>query len=202
MNAPYGVAADGAGNVYIADLGNNRVRRISADGIISTVAGTGQAGSDGDGGAASAAQLHSPRNVAVDGAGNLYISEFEGHRIRRVAADGVIRTIAGNGIAGASGDGGVATSAELAYPAGMAVDFSGALYIADSGNHAIRRVFNGVISTVPLGGFTLSLPTGVARDGTNGFYVADSGNRRVLRRTFTGAVVEASASRFGPRRGG
>jgi len=82
LNAPYGVAADRAGNLYIADLGNNRVRKVSPDGVITTVAGTGQAGSAGDGGPALAAQLNAPRNLAVDGFGGLYIAEFGGHRIR------------------------------------------------------------------------------------------------------------------------
>src|ERR1700720_2665724 len=84
LNAPYGVAVDRAGNLYIADLGNNRVRKVGPDGVITTVAGTGQAGSAGDGGPASAAQLNAPRNVAVDGFGGLYIAEFSGHRIRLI----------------------------------------------------------------------------------------------------------------------
>src|SRR5437762_9457394 len=81
LNAPYGLATDLAGNLYIADLGNNRVRKVSPDGVISTVAGSGQPASGGDGGQAAAAQLHAPRNVVVDGGGNLYIAEFLGHRI-------------------------------------------------------------------------------------------------------------------------
>src|SRR6267142_919337 len=101
LNAPYGLAIDLAGNLYIADLGNNRLRKISPDGVISTVAGTGQAGSGGDGGAASTAQLNGPRNLVVDSNGNLYISEFLGHRVRLVTSDGAIRTLAGTGTAGA-----------------------------------------------------------------------------------------------------
>src|SRR5437870_5123329 len=93
LNAPYGVATDSAGNLYIADLGNNRVRKVSPDGGISTVAGAGQPASDGDGGKASLAQLNAPRNLAVDSAGDLYIAEFLGHRIRLVTPDGVIRTL-------------------------------------------------------------------------------------------------------------
>src|SRR6266566_96726 len=101
LNAPYGMAADGAGNLYIADLGNNRVRKVGPDGGISTVAGSGQAASGGDGGKALAAQLNGPRNLAMDGAGNLYISEFQGHRVRLVTPDGLIQTVAGSGSAGA-----------------------------------------------------------------------------------------------------
>src|SRR6266404_3910839 len=133
LNAPYGMAADGAGNLYIADLGNNRVRKISPDGVISTVAGSGQPASGGDGGTALAAQLNAPRNLAVDSTGNLYISEFLGHRIRLVALDGSIQTVAGTGAAGAFGEGIAAVLSELAYPAGMYLDFTGTLYIADSG---------------------------------------------------------------------
>jgi len=135
LNMPYGIAADLAGNVYIADLGNQRVRRIAADGTMSTVAGTGVKGSLGDGGLATNAQLMSPRNVAVDAAGNLYISEFEGHRIRRVTPDGKISTIAGTGVAGFRGDGGLAANAAIGFPAGLAVDRAGNLYLADSQNH-------------------------------------------------------------------
>ena len=186
LNAPYGVAADPAGNVYIADLGNNRVRKVSPDGVISTVVGTGQAGSAGDGGTALTAQLNAPRNVTVDGFGGLYISEFSGHRVRLVTPDGLIQTVAGTGTSGAAGENVAATSAQLSYPAGVAVDFTGTLYIADSSNQRIRKVFAGVMTTVALP--ALNTPTGVTGDGLGGIYVADSGNQRILRRTATGAV--------------
>ena len=186
LNAPYGVAADPAGNVYIADLGNNRVRKVSPDGVITTVVGTGQAGSAGDGGTALTAQLNAPRNVAVDGFGGLYIAEFSGHRIRLVTPDGLIQTFAGTGSSGSAGEGVAATSAQLSFPAGIAVDFTGTLYIADSSNQRIRRVFAGLMTTVALP--ALNTPTGVTGDGSGGIYVADSGNLRILRRTATGAV--------------
>jgi sugar lactone lactonase YvrE len=131
LNLPYGLAADLAGYVYVADLGNDRVRRIGPDGVITTVAGNGNRGSSGDGGAATSAQLLTPRNVAVDAAGNLYFSEFEGHRVRKVTPDGRISTVAGTGVAGFRGDGGSAVNAQLAFPAGLAGDRLGALYIAD-----------------------------------------------------------------------
>jgi uncharacterized protein (TIGR03437 family) len=191
LNAPYGVAADRAGNLYIADLGNNRVRKVGPDGVITTVAGTGQAGSAGDGGPAVAAQLNAPRNVAVDGFGGLYIAEFNGHRIRLVTPDGLIQTVAGTGLSGSSGEGVAAASAQLSYPAGIAVDFTGTLYIADSGNQRIRKVFAGLMTTVLLP--TLSTPTGVTGDGSGGIYIADSGNLRILRRT-AGNVVLTVAS--------
>jgi uncharacterized protein (TIGR03437 family) len=186
LNAPYGVAADPAGNVYIADLGNNRVRKVSPDGVITTAVGTGQAGSAGDGGTALTAQLNAPRNVAVDGFGGLYIAEFSGHRIRLVTPDGLIQTFAGTGSSGSAGEGVAATSAQLSFPAGIAVDFTGTLYIADSSNQRIRRVFAGLMTTVALP--ALNTPTGVTGDGSGGIYVADSGNLRILRRTATGAV--------------
>jgi trimeric autotransporter adhesin len=147
LNLPYGVAVDAAGYVYVADYGNSVVRRIAPDGTIRTYAGNGQAGYSGDGGQATSARILSPRNVAVDAAGNLYISEFGGHHVRKVAPNGIITTVAGTGIAGYSGDGGPATAAQLHSPAGLAIDRYGALYIADSGNGCVRVVQNGVIST-------------------------------------------------------
>ncbi len=194
LNSPYGLAVDAVGNLYIADLGNNRVRKISTDGVIQTVAGAGQAVSSGDSGPAIAAQLNGPRNVAADSFGNLYVSEFYGHRVRLVTSDGNIQTIAGNGTAGAFGEGIPAVASQLAYPAGIAVDFTGALYIADSANTRIRRVFNGVATTVPLASFSLNLPTGVSTDGAGGIYIADSGAKRVLRRTSLGAVFVSAGA--------
>jgi hypothetical protein len=152
LNLPYGLAVDLAGCVYIADLGNQRVRRVGPDGTITTIAGTGFKAASGDGGPAVQASLMTPRNVAVDAAGNLYFSEFEGHRIRKVTPDGRIFTVAGTGLAGFRGDGGAATSAQIGFPAGLAVDRSGVLYFADSQNQRVRRILpGGTISTV-LGG--------------------------------------------------
>jgi len=176
LNLPYGLTVDTAGNIYLADLGNNRVRRIAPDGTILTVAGSGQGG---DGGAATGAQLLAPRNVALDAAGNLYISEFEGHRVRKVTPGGQISTVAGTGVAGFSGDGGSAAAAQLGYPAGLAVDASGALYIADSQNQRIRKVVSGGAISTLLGGTpatALLTPTAVAVDAAGTIYVADHSN--------------------------
>ncbi|MEU6475374.1 SMP-30/gluconolactonase/LRE family protein [Streptomyces sp. NPDC047017] len=149
LNWPRGVAVDGAGTVYIADSSNHRVRKVAADGTISTVAGTGRAGFGGDGGLAASAQLNNPFGLAVDGAGVLYVAEYNGHRIRRITADGKITTVAGTGVAGTKGDGGLATSAQLNRPQALAVDGTGGLYIADSDNHRVRKVAaDGTISTV------------------------------------------------------
>ncbi len=147
LNQPYDLAFDPSGNLYVADYGNGRVRVIGADGNISTFAG---GGTGGDGAPATAALLVGPRNLAADTAGNIYISEFGAHRVRRVATDGSISTVAGTGVAGLSGDAGLATAAQLAFPAGLGLDAAQNLYIVDSGNVRIRKVLSatGTISTI------------------------------------------------------
>lgn len=163
LNAPYGVAVDGLGNVFIADLGNRRVRRVSIDGRITTVAGSGEAGSGGDGGSAAAAALTAPRNVAVDAVGRIYISDFEAHRVRRVTRDGIIEAVVGPG--------------ELSFPAGLAFDLTGYLHIADSGNNRVRRVdAAGSINTVV---DELQTPTGLSFDVSGSLYIAETGGRRI-----------------------
>lgn len=133
-----GVAIDAAGAIYVVDAGNQRVRKIATSGIITTIAGTGVAGFSGDGGLAVNAQLHDPTAIAVDTSGNLYIADTGNNRIRKVASNGTITTIAGNGAAGYSGDGAVGTAASLAAPVGLAIGKSGTIYVADTGNNAIR----------------------------------------------------------------
>ena len=137
ISFPTGIALDTIGNLYIADTGNHRVRKVTPDGVITTIAGNGIAGYSGDGGPATNAQL-SAAGVVVDSDGNLYISDIESHRVRKVTADGMITTIAGDGSPGYEGDGGPATNARLNRPSGLTVDTAGNVYVADYGNHAVR----------------------------------------------------------------
>ena len=127
LNQPEGVAVDASGNLFIADTNNDRIREVSPDGNIVTIAG--DAGFSGDGGPASIAQLNQPEGVAVDASGNLYIADTGNNRIRKISPNGIITTVAGNG-----------TDAILNAPTGVAVDASGNLYIADTGNDRIRAV--------------------------------------------------------------
>jgi uncharacterized protein (TIGR03437 family) len=140
LNAPVGIALDTAGNLYIADTSNNRVRKVTPGGTITTVAGNGINASSNDGGPASQASVSVPGFLALDAGGNLYISEYAGNRVRMVSTSGIITTVAGNGIAGYAGDGGPATGASFNGPAGLMVDAAGTLYIADSNNDRIRSV--------------------------------------------------------------
>jgi len=145
---PQGLAADGAGNLYITDISNSRIRKVAPDGTVTTVAGNGNPGYAGDGGPATSASLLYPHGVKADGAGNLFIADCNNQRVRRVSVDGTITTVAGNGTSGFSGDGGPATSAQLACPYDVAVDTAGNLFIADNWNNRVRKVdTKGVITT-------------------------------------------------------
>jgi len=161
LNGTFGVAVDSSGNLYIADESNNRIRKVT-NGIITTVAGNGTYGNTGDGGLATSAELDYPRIITVDNAGNLYITTQGSSTVRKVAAaTGIITTVAGNGSAGYSGDGGAATSAKLGWgPGGTSVDSFGNLYIADRNNSIIRKVVaaNGTICTI------------AGQPGTNSYY--------------------------------
>ncbi len=194
LSRPYGVAADSAGNVYVADYGNRRIRRIGADGNISTVVGGGVAGAPEP----LSARLTGPRNVAVDSSGNLYIAEFDGHQVLRLGRDGRLTRVAGTGSAGYNGEG-LATEFRLNFPAGLAVDRDDALLIADSGNHRVRRLHGGLLTTV-IGPQTVGekpvTPTGVAVGADGVLYVADGGRKRVLRRAVNGQVTALGEGRL------
>ena len=149
FSSPKGLAVAGDGSVLIADNSNNRIRKISPNGTVATIAGTGNAGFSGDGGQATSASLQQPSAVSISQDGSVYIADTGNHRIRKIGADGIITTLAGNGLAGFSGDGGVASSAKLNSPVGVAVAQDGTVYIADTNNHRIRRVGpDGTINTV------------------------------------------------------
>jgi len=205
FHAPQGIALDAAGNIFVADHGNNasgtynRVRRITPDGMINTLAGTGPFGFSGDGGLAVDALLSIPNGVAVDTSGNLFIADENNFRIRKVTSDGLISTVAGNGVPGFGGDGGPATSAELKYPSGVVVDGAGNLFIVDSENDRIRKVTPaGIISTVAGNGtrgtggstgfatsFQLNQPYDITADAFGNLVFSDSGNNLVRKLTFT-----------------
>ena len=198
MNTPYRVAVDRAGNLYIADYGNNLVRKVTPDGFITTVAGNGSVGHGGDGGLATSAQLDAPYGIAVDGAGNLYIVNHFGHRIRLVTANGRITTLAGNGTGGYSGDGGPASLAEMYEPEDVAVDVAGNLYVTDSHNGLIRKVSpTGMIGTV-VGGSTgdgspavfaqLYSAFGLAKDASGNLYAADYADHRIRKIAPNGTI--------------
>jgi len=182
LSFPTGLAVDGAGTLFIADTENHRVRKVGTDGSIMTMAGTGTAGFSGDGGAATAAQLDEPWGLAVDSRGNLFIADASNQRVRKVAPDGGITTVAGIGTAGLSGDEGLATAAQLNHPIGVAVDSQGNLFIVDSRNQRIRKVGpDGLIATVFGGAATPPgyYPSGVAVDRVGNLLIADPLNHRI-----------------------
>ena len=208
LDAPSSVVLDGAGNLYIADLGDQRVRKVDPSGVITTIAGTGERGFGGDGRAAVAAQLWSPAGVVLDRAGNLYIADRGNHRIRKVDSSGTITTFAGTGERGFGGDGRAAVAAQLSSPSGVATDGAGNLYIADRGNQRVRKVdFLGVITTVagtgergfggdgrPADQAQLTSPADVAVDVAGNLYIADRGNYRIRKVDSSGTITTFAGS--------
>jgi hypothetical protein len=216
LYAPSGVAIDGQGNVYIADTGNNRVRKVSPGGTITTFAGGGKPGVLGDGGPATSATLRKPLGAALDGQGNVYIADYENMRVRKVSPGGTITTIAGTGVQGFSGDGGPAISAQLRFPYGVAVDGQRNIYIADTNNNRVRKVSpTGTITTFagtgevgnsgdggPATSARLQLPWGVAVDGQRNVYIG--GGNSFVRKVDPGGTIStfAGGGRASPGDGG
>jgi RHS repeat-associated protein len=195
LSSPWSVAVGSDGSIYIADAGNNRLRRVGPDGIITTIAGNGTGGFSGDGGPAGQAELNNPQGVAVAPDGSVYIADSNNCRIRKVGPDGFIKTVAGKGTAGYSGDGGAAIQAALNGPGGIATATDGSIYIADTGNSRIRKIASdGVITTIAgngTGGYNgdgesalraqLNLPIRVAVGPDGTVYETDNWNCRVRR---------------------
>ncbi len=209
---PGGLAFDTSGNLFVADKSNNRIRRITTAGVIRTIAGSGGAGSTGDGGAATSGTINTPVNITTDRLGNVFIAEQSGNRVRKVNAAGTISTYAGTGTAGFSGDGGAATSAALSSPFGLAVDASNNLYIGDMANNRVRIVTaGGTIATyagtgsAAFGGdggaataAQLNAPAGVLVDNGGNLYIVDKANGRIRKIAgpnsavvFTGGAVQS-----------
>jgi len=204
LNTPQGVAVDGAGNIYVADYGNHRVRKIDTTGTINTIGGNGKLQFSGDNGPATSAGMD-PFDIALDSAGDVLVVDQVNNRIRKIAPDTTITTVAGTGLAGYSGDGGPAEGALLNKPSGIALDRSGNMYIADEGNAVVRRVTaGGLITTIAGNGkFTPSTgdggpataaqldPLGIALDAAGNVYVTDSFNDHV--RMLTPQTVKAAS---------
>ncbi len=203
LRYPFSVAVDTAGNVYIADYNNNAIRKVNTSGIISTVAGTGTYGYNGDLIPATSAKLNEPTTVVVDTSGNIYISDEYNYRVRKVNEAGIISTVAGNGILGFAGMGGPASAASISYPFRITLDRTGNLYIGDPGTYSIYKVDTAgtinVIAGTGTYGFTgdggpataarMSYPTGLATDTAGNVYFSDRNNVRVRMVNVTTGIV-------------
>ena len=206
INFPHAITATNNGTLYFTDTRNHRVRQITPDGIITTIAGNGQAGFSGDGGSALNASLNLPEGIAVDARGNVFIAEFNNHRIRKVSPAGIITTVAGNGTAGFSGDGGPAIKAAMNITPAVTLDSSGNLYLCDRENHRVRKVDRrGIITTVAGNGVEattenigdggsataarLNRPVGSALDRAGNLYIAERNGHRVRKVTPAGIIT-------------
>jgi sugar lactone lactonase YvrE len=205
---PSKMAMDSVGNLYFTEQENHRIRKVNTAGVITTVVGTGSVGFSGDGGLATNAQLNYPNGIAVDAVGNLYIADTQNNRVRKVTAAGVITTFVGTGTYGFSGDGSLAISAQLARPCGVATDSAGNLYIADTENLRIRKVFpSGVITTIAGNGewegisgdgrqatsVELYYPKDITVDSGN-LYIVDYANARIRKVNLGGVITTVAGN--------
>jgi len=211
LTKPYGTVFDAAGNMYISDMYNHRIRKVNTSGIITTIAGNGIIGSIGDGGQATAAEIYCPEGMAFDAFGNLYIADQFNHRVRKINTAGIITTIAGNGIGGFSGDNIQATAAELYYPSDVTFDATGNLYICDYWNNRIRMInSSGIITTIagngthafsgdggPSTAASLSWPTGIAFNCVGNLYIADQINNRIRLVNTSGIITTIAGNGIG-----
>jgi len=210
INLPCGVCTDASGNLYIADNGNMLVRMVNTSGIISTIAGNAHKGYSGDGGQATAAELSQPIDVFVNSSGVLYIAEYSGQRIRKVTTNGIISTIAGNGIGGYSGDGGQATAAEMQYPFSLFVDSVNNIYFTDNDNYVVRKVDTaGIISTIvginvlgyngeggPATSAEIGYPSGIWMDKKSNIYFGDFNDQRVWKMDVSGILTSIAGNGY------
>lgn len=191
FNNAGGICTDASGNLYVADTYNNRIRKVTAAGVVSTFAGSGAAGrSDAVG---TAATFNQPYGIVIDKSGNLYVSEVNNHDIRKIAADGTVTTYVGNGQTGFVN--GTGTAVRLNFPSGLAIDADGTLYVADSGNNSIRRITTGGVTTTLAGigiagavdgdadSAQFSSPYGIAVDASGNVYIGDKGNNKIRKIT-------------------
>ena len=207
LNLPTALALDQANNLYVADTGNHRIRKITASGLINTIAGNGTQGFSGDAGPGISAAIDSPSGLALDSTNNLYLADTHNHRLRRIdATTGLIATIAGTGTPGFSGDSAPGITATLALPHGLTLDASGDLYVADTANHRIRRIdaTTGIITTVagdgtqgfagdggPAIAASLDSPSNTAISPSTVLTLADTGNQRIRQLTAAPAPTTA-----------
>ncbi|MDP2644743.1 MAG: SMP-30/gluconolactonase/LRE family protein [Desulfobacterales bacterium] len=193
LTHPQGVFVDAANNIYVADTDNSRIRKFTVGGNISTVAGTGGGGYNGDGIAATSAQVNKPEGVFKDSGGNIYVADTENNRIRKFTEGGNISTFAGTGTAGYTGDGGPAASAMMDHPEGVGVKSTGQVILADTLNLVLRQVAGGNISTLSATpGLGLNQAEEISMDPSGNVYIADSANHRI-RKLDTGNVMTTAA---------
>ncbi|HEX2854974.1 MAG TPA: immunoglobulin domain-containing protein [Opitutaceae bacterium] len=203
FNNPHGVAVDSAGNVYVADTGNNNIRKITSGGVVTTLAGSGSAGSTNATG--TSASFRFPSDVAVDGSGNVFVADYQNHKIRKITSGGVVTTYAG-GSMGFHSDG-TGTSAYFYYPSALVIDSSGNLYVTDSGSHTIRKITTATVVTTPFGspyssGATdatgtsarFNSPMGIDIDSSGTLFVSDENGHRIRKITSAGVVTTIAGS--------